>query len=156
MHKDLLPSKMGVAKPPSTGRKLQMEYTTPTFDVYLDPEGFVVDMDSLYAALAHLKDKRHARGVRYALVTVLIYTVLAKLAGEDRLSGICEWVRYRQQLLAEALHLKQVRSPCVNTYRTILGQVIAIEELEQVVREFFGAQPQAGESVTIALDGKAL
>jgi predicted transposase YbfD/YdcC len=133
-----------------------MEYTTPTFDVNLDPEGFVVDVNSLYAALARLKDRRHARGVRYALVTVLIYMVLAKLAGEDRLSGICEWVRYRQQPLAEALHLNAVRSPCVNTYRTILGQVIEIEEFERVVREFFAAQPHAGESVTIALDGKAL
>jgi predicted transposase YbfD/YdcC len=115
-----------------------------------------VDVDSLYAALAQLKDKRHARGVRYALVTVLIYTVLAKLAGEDRLSGICEWVRYRQQLLAEAFHLKQVRSPCVNTYRTILGAVIETEELERVIREFFAAQAHAGQSLVIALDGKAL
>jgi hypothetical protein len=62
-----------------------MECTTPTFDVNLDPNGFVVDLDSLYAWLACLRDKRHARGVRYALVTVLLFMVLAKLAGQDRL-----------------------------------------------------------------------
>ncbi len=133
-----------------------MEYTTPTFDVNLDPEGFVIDLDSLYAALTRLQDRRHARGVRYALVTVLIYIVLAKLAGEDRVSGIAEWVRYREQPLTEALHLRHVRSPCVNTYRTILGQVIEIEEFERVVREFFTAQPNAGQSLVIAVDGKAL
>ena len=133
-----------------------MECSTPTFDVNLNPSGFVVDLDSLYAHLARLQDRRHARGVRYALVTVLGYIVLAKLAGEDRLFGISQWVRYRKASLAEALHLEKPRSPCVNTYRTILGQVIDIEEFEQVVREFFAAQPQAAQSIVIALDGKTL
>ena len=133
-----------------------MEYTTPTFDVNLNPEGFLIDLDSLYAALARLRDRRHTRGVRYALVTVLVYTVLAKLAGEDEIAGIAEWVRHRQEALAEALHLRQPRGPCANTYRTILGDLLDIEEFEQVVREFFAAQPNAGQSLVIALDGKAL
>jgi hypothetical protein len=55
-----------------------MECTTPTFDVNLDPNGLVVDLDGLYAWLARLRDKRHARGVRYALVTVLLFIALAK------------------------------------------------------------------------------
>jgi predicted transposase YbfD/YdcC len=116
----------------------------------------MVDLDSLYAYLARLQDRRHARGLRYALVTVLGYIVLAKLAGEDRLFGISQWVRYRQESLAEALHLAKPRAPCVNTYRAILGQVSDIEEFEQVVREFFAAQPHAGQSIVIALDGKTL
>ena len=64
-----------------------------------------MDLGSLYAALARVHDKRHARGLRYALVTVLVYIVLAKLAGEDRVSGIAQWVKYRQAALAEALAL---------------------------------------------------
>ncbi len=40
-----------------------MQYRAPTFDVNLDPEGFVIDLDSLYAALAQLKDSRCARGL---------------------------------------------------------------------------------------------
>jgi predicted transposase YbfD/YdcC len=133
-----------------------MQCSAPTFDVNLYPCGFVVDLDSLYAHLVRLHDRRHARGLRYALVTILGYIVLAKLAGEDRLFGISQWVRYRQGALAEALHLEKRRAPCVNTYRTILGQVIDIEEFEQVVREFFAAQPHAGQSIVIALDGKTL
>lgn len=133
-----------------------MQCSAPTFDVNIDPRGFVVDLDSLYAHLARLRDRRHARGLRYALVTILGYIVLAKLAGEDRLFGISQWVRYRQGALAEALHLAKRRAPCVNTYRTILGQVIDIEEFERVVREFFAAQPHAGQSIVIALDGKTL
>jgi predicted transposase YbfD/YdcC len=38
----------------------------------------------------------------------------------------------------------------------VLGQVIDLEEFERVVREFFAAQPKAGQSVVIALDGKTL
>jgi predicted transposase YbfD/YdcC len=133
-----------------------MECTTPTFDVNLDPNGFVIDLDCLYAWLARLPDQRHARGVRYALVTVLLFLVLAKLAGQDRLYGISQWVRYRQAPLAQVFRLKKPRAPCANTYRNILGRVIDIEEFEQVVRDFFASQPHAGQSLVIALDGKTL
>ncbi len=133
-----------------------MECSAPTFDVNLDPCGFVVDLDSLYAHLAQLHDSRHARGIRYALVTVLVYIVLAKLAGEDRLYGISQWVRYRQTGLAEVFQLKKPRAPCANTYRNILGQAIDIDEFEQVVCQFFAGQPNAGQSIVITLDGKTL
>ena len=133
-----------------------MECSTPTFDVNIDPSGLVVDLDSLYAALAGLQDKRHARGIRYALVTVLTYLVLAKLSGQDSLVGIAQWIRLRTKILGQAFPLKKPRAPCANTYRNILGQVIEVEEFELVVREFFAHQPKAGQSIVIALDGKTL
>ena len=83
-------------------------------------EGLVVDVGSLYATLSQLEDRRHARGIRYSLVTILLYTMLAKLAGEDRLSGISEWVCHRQQALAEALGLERVQAPHRTTYSRIL------------------------------------
>jgi predicted transposase YbfD/YdcC len=133
-----------------------MECSTPTFDVNVDAAGFVVDLESLYAALARLHDKRKARGVRYALVTVLTYLVLAKLSGQDSLSGIADWVRLRQEVLMQAFPLKKWRAPCANTYRNILDHVIDIDALEQVVCTFFAHQPDAGYSLVIALDGKTL
>ena len=132
------------------------EYNVPRFDVNFDPAGFVVDVNSLYAYLSRLHDARDPRGLRYSLVTVLLLVVLAKLAGEDRLSGITEWARHRQQQLAEALQLKTVRAPCLNTYRNVLGHLIDLHELEQVVHDFFAAQPGAGQSVVISVDGKTL
>ena len=78
----------------------QMESSTPTFDVNLNPSGFVVDLDSLYAHLARLQDRRHARGLRYALVTILGYIVLAKLAGEDRTMHTCPRVQLRYVTLS--------------------------------------------------------
>ncbi len=133
-----------------------MECTAPALDIQVEAEGCVIDLESLYADLARLRDKRHARGLRHALVTVLVYVVLAKLAGQDRVYGISQWVKHRQAVLADALGLSMAKAPSVNTYRRVLADALDIEEFEQVVRTFFGALPQAGQSVVIALDGKAL
>ena len=80
-----------------------MKYTPVSFEVNLRPEGFVVDLGSLFARLMELHDKRDARGLRYALVTVLVYVVLAKLSGESFVRGIAEWVKHRKEALGEAL-----------------------------------------------------
>ena len=55
--------------------------------------GFLVDLGSLYDYLARLEDRRDPRGVRYRLVHILVFVLLVfvllgKLAGEDRLTGI--------------------------------------------------------------------
>lgn len=132
------------------------KYSTPTFDVNVDPDGFLIDVNSLYNCLTRLHDSRDARGVRYALVTVLVFVLLAKLAGEDRLAGIAEWVALRKEMLAEALHLEKVRAPHLSTFSRLLGHVIEMNEFEQVIHDFFAAQPGAGESIAISLDGKTL
>ena len=77
------------------------KYTPISFEINLRPEGFVFDVGSLFEALLALHDQRDARGIRYALVTVLVFVVLAKLAGEDYLRGIAQWVAERQVGLAE-------------------------------------------------------
>jgi predicted transposase YbfD/YdcC len=58
--------------------------------------------------------------------------------------------------LAEALHWKKPRAPCLNTYRWVLGELIDLDEFEHLVHDFFASLPQAGQSVVIALDGKTL
>ena len=133
-----------------------MKYTPVPFDVNLRPEGFLVDVDSLFAALAKLQDRRDARGLRYALVTVLVFIILAKLAGEDHLRGIAQWVQLRKEALAEALGLAKPQAPHATTYSRVLRWAVDIEELEQVVSQFFAAQPQTGQSVVVNLDGKTL
>ena len=133
-----------------------MKYTPLSIDVNLRPEGFVVHLDSLFAALATLSDRRDARGLRYALVTVLVYLVLAKLAGEDHLRGIAQWVALRQKALAGALGLAKTQAPHATTYSRILRYAVDIEELERVTRDFFASQPKAGKSVVLNLDGKTL
>ena len=80
-----------------------MEYRPAGFDVNVDAQGFMVDVGSLYDCPGRLKDRRDARGIRYKLVHILVFVVLAKLAGEDRLTGISEWVWHRKEALAKAL-----------------------------------------------------
>jgi predicted transposase YbfD/YdcC len=133
-----------------------MKYTPLSIDVNLRPEGFVVHLDSLFAALATLSDRRDARGLRYSLVTVLVYLILAKLAGEDHLRGIAQWVALRQEALADLLGLAKPQAPHATTYSRVLRHAVHIEDLERVIREFFASQPKAGKSVKLNLDGKTL
>jgi predicted transposase YbfD/YdcC len=133
-----------------------MKYRPLAIDVNLRPDGFLVDLDSLFAALARLQDHRDARGLRYSLVTVLVYLILAKLSGQDHLRGIAQWIALRQEALAKVLGLAKPQAPHATTYSRVLRYAVDIEELERVVREFFAHQPQAGQSVVINLDGKTL
>jgi predicted transposase YbfD/YdcC len=133
-----------------------MKYTPLSFDVNLRPEGVLVDVNSLFGALAELHDRRDARGLQYALVTVLLFIVLAKLCGEDHVRGIADWVRLRKESLAEALGLAKPQAPHATTYSRVLKRAVDVEELEAVVGRFFANQPEAGTSVVVNLDGKTL
>ena len=132
-----------------------MKYAPVAFEVNLR-EGFFLAVDSLFAVLCTLQDQRDARGLRYALVTVLVFIILAKLAGEDHLRGIAQWVRLRQAGLAAALALVKPQAPHATTYSRVLNHAVDIGAFEQVVSGFFAAQPGAGESVELSLDGKTL
>lgn len=116
----------------------------------------MVDLGSLYDRLCQLKDCRHARGVRYSLVTILIYVILAKLAGEDHIAGIAHWVELRKEALAAALHLVAPRAPHRTTYSRILGNIIGVDDFEHIVRDFFASQPGAGTSARLCFDGKTM
>jgi hypothetical protein len=54
-----------------------MKYTPIAYEIDLRPEGFVFDVGSLYKALCCLYDQRDARGIRYPLVTVLVFVIAA-------------------------------------------------------------------------------
>lgn len=132
------------------------KYTPVAFEINLRPEGIVFDVGSLFEALSTLHDQRDARGLRYALVTVLVFTVLAKLAGQDHLRGIAQWVRLRATALALLLALQTEQAPHATTYSRIFRKAIQVAELEQVLQKFFAQQPKAGTSLVICLDGKTM
>lgn len=132
------------------------QYNAPTFDVNLDPAELVIDLTSLYAAFARLTDQRDARGLRYALPTLLTFVTLAKLAGENTLSGIADWVKYRIEALSTALALQKKRALVDTTYSRVLADAVDATEFERVVHDFFAKQPRAGESVHLLVEGKEL
>lgn len=118
--------------------------------------GTVVDLGSLYARFQGLHDSRKARGKRYALATILMGVFLAKLCGEDKPSGIAEWVKLRGDWIARMLGLQRKSMPHHNTYRRILANVVDEEEFEALAREQFRHSGEAGYQVVVSLDGKGL
>lgn len=132
------------------------QYIAPSFDVNMDPAGVVLDLTSLLATFAQVTDHRDARGIRYSLAILLTFITLAKLAGENTLAGIADWVKYRIDDLTAGFALKKKRAPVATTYSRALAHAVDATECEQLVRDFFAQQPQAGLSVHLILDGKEL
>lgn len=118
--------------------------------------GQVVDLGSLYYGFAGLRDKRKAKGKRYALATILVGMFLAKLCGEDKPSGIAEWVALRGEWIVKVLGLKRTSMPSHHTYRRVLADGIDPEELERLVRDRHRHCGEAGYQVVVCMDGKML
>lgn len=109
------------------------------FDQIVIPEGInEPDPLSLYAVLAQVPDKRKRRGKRYEAALVLTLLLLAKLSGENRLSGIAQWARLRKEWVREHLPLDRDSLPCGNTYHNVCDQV-SVDELNQRLADFFAS-----------------
>lgn len=126
---------------------------------------------SLYHALQALPDPRRKQGRRYSLAVILCLVILAKLAGEQTMSGVTEWVRHRGPLLAQRLGLRRASMPCQTTYSNVLARVDG-HQLDALLRAFFvrwEAQSRCGTEPSrlrtpesqadhrhLALDGKTI
>jgi predicted transposase YbfD/YdcC len=118
--------------------------------------GQVINLGSLYRRFAELKDKRKAKGKRYALATILVGMFLAKLCGENQPSGIAEWVALRGKWIAQVLDLKRQSMPSHHTYRRALADNVDAKEFEALARDHQQQCGKAGYQVVVAMDGKIL
>ena len=118
--------------------------------------GQVINLGSLYDRFEGIRDKRKARGKRYALATILVGMFLAKLCGEDKPSGIAEWVGLRGEWIAKVLGLKRQQMPSHHTYRRTLADNVDVKEFEGLAREHHRHSGEAGYQVVVAMDGKIL
>lgn len=118
--------------------------------------GVVFDVNSLYAHFQTLKDSRKPKGLRYELAVVLVMITMAKICGQDTPSGIADWVKHRAEQFIETLKLKRKSMPHHSTYRRILGEVISIEELEQMASRYLTEKKFFGKQVLLSIDGKVL
>jgi predicted transposase YbfD/YdcC len=100
------------------------------------PAAPTIDPASLFALLAQLPDPRKRRGRRYSLAAVLAVIVLAKLAGETKMSGIAQWARLRAAWLGPLLQVAHGRLPCANTY-TALCATVDVADLNRRLATFF-------------------
>jgi predicted transposase YbfD/YdcC len=144
------------AKTNITLRKVTMDYSILAQNLAQDADGVLFDVHSLYAHFLQLGDRRGRRGRRYALALILVAIVLAKLGGEDKPSGIAEWVRARGAFFIEAFDLQRPTMPGHNTYRRVLQRGVGVEELERGIRDYVQAWPEVGAATRITLDGKTL
>jgi predicted transposase YbfD/YdcC len=87
---------------------------------------------------------------------ILLGMFLAKLCGEDKPSGIAEWVALRGAWIAQVLGLKRKSMPSHHTYRRTLAEHIEAQEFEALAREYQQHRGKAGYQVVISMDGKIL
>jgi predicted transposase YbfD/YdcC len=132
------------------------DYTQVGPDQEIYVTGLIYDLKSLFAFLLQVVDPRKAKGKRYLLETLLTLILLAKMAGEDKPTGITEWVAHRVEQLVEMKILPQAKAPCHMTFRRILSFILSAEELERLMAEYHRSQLQTGVEIVLTLDGKTL
>ena len=138
---------------------------------HLSQEAIAIDAASLYRAFEQVKDGRGAKGKRYPQALLLTLLMLGKLAGEQTIQGVVEWVEERQGWLKAQLDWPK-RFPVHSTYREALARCDA-QQLVQAIAQVLvkaratpaehaeaspaPAQPGEGDHLLhTAMDGKTL
>src|SRR4051812_6125117 len=112
----------------------------------------------LLAALAEIHDPRRRQGQRYSLSHLLLFSVLAVLAGATSYQKIITFIAVQRDRLNTAFGACLRRAPAVNTLRSLF---LALErdDLEAAFRRHAhalnGTVRMTGKR-TVALDGKTL
>jgi predicted transposase YbfD/YdcC len=114
------------------------------------------DFAHLQRYLSQLPDTRSNRGKVYPLSLILTYILMAKLAGCDKPSAIASWVRKRQVALLKWSGSDHQRTPCLNTYRTILAEVVDEARLAELFRNYLHDTYGGQESQLVVMDGKTM
>jgi len=114
------------------------------------------DFAHLQRYLSQLPDTRSNRGKVYPLSLILTYILMAKLAGCDKPSAIASWVRKRQVALLKWGGSDHQRTPCLNTYRTILAEVVDEARLAELFRNYLHDTYGGQESQLVVMDGKTM
>jgi predicted transposase YbfD/YdcC len=112
---------------------------------------------SLLAALAEVRDPRRAQGQRYSLRYLLLFSILAILAGATSYEGIITFIGLQRERLNAVFGACFRRAPVVNTLRHLF-LALDRDELEAAFRRHAGALNASTPKGlrTIALDGKTL
>jgi len=118
----------------------------------------MVPFAALLAALRTIPDPRRAQGKRYPLAHLLLFSVLAVLAGATSYRGILTFVGVHRERLNATFGSRFRRAPAVNTLRNIF---LALDpaELEAAFRRHargLHERAPASEPRVVALDGKTL
>src|SRR4051795_7381694 len=117
----------------------------------------MVPFAGLLAALEQIPDPRRRQGQRYSLAPLLLFAVLAVLAGATSYRRIRLFIGVHRERLNATFGARFRRAPAVNTLRALL-HALDPADLEAAFRrhaEQLGAAAAPGRRV-VALDGKTL
>ena len=112
----------------------------------------------LLAALAEVPDPRRAQGQRYSMNHLLLFSVLAVLAGATSYQKIIAFIALQRERLNTVFDAYFRRAPAVNTLRHLF-LALGRDDLEAVFRRHardLSAQNAPQALRTVALDGKTL
>jgi hypothetical protein len=121
-------------------------------------EAAMVPFAGLLAALEQIPDPRRRQGRRYPLAHLLLFSVLAVLAGATSYRGLRVFIAVHRARLNAVFGTTLRRAPAVNTLRALFQALdpAALEAaFRQHARALSEAAPPPGPRV-IALDGKTL
>ena len=117
----------------------------------------MVPFAGLLAALEQIPDPRRRQGQRYGLAPLLLFTVLAVLAGATSYRRIRLFIGVHRERLNVTFGARFRRAPAVNTLRALL-HALDPADLEAAFRrhaEHLGGAAPSAQRV-VALDGKTL
>jgi predicted transposase YbfD/YdcC len=133
-----------------------MDYTNLRTDEDVDENGLVFELGSVYGYFQRVTDTRKAKGKLYPLPLLLLLMMLAKLGGEDKPSGIADWITHRIEQLCEMKILPKKKAPSHMTYRRVLSETIQPEEFERLVQEYHQGHLNDGQEMVFSMDGKTV
>jgi predicted transposase YbfD/YdcC len=133
-----------------------MDYTNQDQIEGINEYGLIYEIGSLYDYFNRITDPRSKLGKQYALNTILVWMVLAKLGGQDKASGMAEWITHRKELWMEYRITNKSKTPSHMTYRRVLQQIISVEEFEQLLKGYHQQYLQRGQEVVFSMDGKTV
>src|SRR5215217_7325053 len=120
----------------------------------------MVPFAALLAALRTIPDPRRAQGKRYPLAHLLLFSVLAVLAGATSYRGILTFIGVHRERLNATFGSRLRRAPAVNTLRDLflaLEPAVLETAFREHARALADAVPASGAGPrVIALDGKTL
>src|SRR3954449_5529308 len=102
--------------------------------VRLTAEAAMVPFAALLSALSGIPDPRRSQGRRYPLAHLLLFSVLAVLAGATSYRGILSFIGVHRERLNATFGTRLRRAPAVNTLHNLFLALDPVD-LEAAVRE---------------------
>jgi predicted transposase YbfD/YdcC len=133
-----------------------MDYINNLTQQETSETGMIYDLGSVFDYFTRIPDKRKARGKQYSLACLLLLIMLAKLGGEDKPSGITDWVTERKEKMWDWKILPCNKTPCHMTYRRVFQEIVEPEEFEKILSCYAQDHLKDGEKITLSMDGKTL